>query len=97
MAAHRRGSSGDRCGFTQITSGKRGETWSVAAAREAGSQFLESKGKLVGQKLNFEVHPDGGTIHFELIFDGETIKGDARMQGRDGERASAKLNLKRTD
>jgi hypothetical protein len=56
------------------------------------------KGKLEGNKLTFEVVPEGdadkGLLQFELVFDGDTIKGAAKMQQGD-EKMSAKVDLKR--
>ena len=53
-----------------------------------------SNGKLEGNKLTFEVAQDGRTLKFDLTFDGESIKGVASAE-KDGQRMSAKLDLKR--
>lgn len=59
-------------------------------------QWAVSKGKLDGEKLTFEVAmEDGGVLVFELIFDGATIQGSCKGTGHDGEKLSAKVNLKR--
>jgi len=38
---------------------------------------------------------DGGTIAFDLVFDGDTIRGNANGTGNGGEKMSAKVDLKR--
>ena len=59
-------------------------------------QWAVSKGKLDGEKLTFEVAmEDGGVLVFELTFDGATIQGSCKGTGHDGEKLSAKVNLKR--
>ena len=61
-------------------------------------QWTISKGKLEGTKLTFEVIPEGdsqkGLIVFDLVFDGDTIKGTAKGHQGD-EQMSAKVDLKR--
>jgi hypothetical protein len=60
-------------------------------------QWPLRSGKLDGQKLTFEVATDDdGVLVFELTFDGETIRGSCSGTGGDGEKLSAKVNLKRT-
>jgi hypothetical protein len=60
-------------------------------------QWDIQSGKLDEGKLTFKVEmEDGGSIQFELVFDGETIRGDAKGTGHNGEKMSVKLDLKRT-
>jgi len=72
-----------------------GETVTGTAGPNAGEQMDISNGKLNGQKLTFEILHGGNTIVFDLIFDGETIRGTARGETHEGEKMSAKLSLKR--
>jgi hypothetical protein len=54
-----------------------------------------SNGKLDGTKLTFDVvHDNGQTMKFDLVFDGETIKGGASAE-HEGEKRAARLELKR--
>jgi hypothetical protein len=61
-------------------------------------QWEIKNGKLEAGKLTFEVLPEGdedkGLLVFDLVFDGETIRGTA--SGHDGDnKLSAKVDLKR--
>ncbi|MGA2132784.1 MAG: hypothetical protein ABSH50_10860 [Bryobacteraceae bacterium] len=63
-------------------------------------QWAILNGKLEAGKLTFEVKmenngEDNGKILFELVFDGETIRGTAQGSGPNGEKMSAKVDLKR--
>jgi len=63
-------------------------------------QWTIKNGKLEAGKLTFEVVPegdgdDGGLIVFDLVFDGDTIRGSAAGTGHGGEKMSAKVDLKR--
>ena len=62
-------------------------------------QWTIKNGKLEGGKLTFEVAPEGdgnsGLIVFDLVFDGDTIHGTAAGTGDNGEKMSAKVDLKR--
>lgn len=63
-------------------------------------QWAIRNGKLEAGKLTFEVvmennGEDNGTINFDLTFDGDTIHGNAQGTGRNGEKMSAKVDLKR--
>ena len=58
-------------------------------------QWPLRKGKLDGQKLTFEVETDHGIIAFEVKFDGASIIGTASGTSAEGEKMSAKVNLKR--
>jgi hypothetical protein len=55
-----------------------------------------SNGKLDGSKLTFDVPegPGGVPLKFDLVFDGEAIKGTASAE-KDGQRLRANLDLKR--
>jgi hypothetical protein len=69
------------------------------AGPNADQQWTIKNGKLEAGKLTFEVVPEGeggsdSLIVFDLVFDGETIRGTAT--GHDGEnKLSAKVDLKR--
>lgn len=57
-------------------------------------QFTIRNGKLEAGKLTFEalmVDP----VAFDLVFDGETIRGSATGTAGDGEKMTAKVELKR--
>jgi hypothetical protein len=61
-------------------------------------QWTIKNGKLEADKLTFEVVPEGdedkGLLVFDLVFDGDTIRGTAT--GREGDnKMSAKVDLKR--
>jgi hypothetical protein len=67
------------------------------AGPSADKQWTIQKGKLDGQKLTFEVlMEDGGTLVFDLTFDGSSIEGNVKGTGSGGEQMSAKTKLKRT-
>jgi hypothetical protein len=66
------------------------------AGPDESKQWAVKNGKLDGGKLTFEVDPaDGPSIAFDLVFDGDTIRGSASGTGDGGEKLSAKLDLKR--
>lgn len=63
-------------------------------------QWAIRNGKLEAGKLTFEVvmeenGEDNGTLVFDLVFDGDTIRGSATGTGKGGEKMSAKVDLKR--
>jgi hypothetical protein len=61
-------------------------------------QWTIKNGKLEAGKLTFEVVPEGaahGSIVFDLLVDGDTIRGTAAGTGDDGEKMSAKVEVKR--
>src|SRR5579863_3116535 len=63
-------------------------------------QWAIRKGKLEAGKLTFEVvmeedGGDSGTLVFDLVYDGDTIRGNCTGSGQNGEKMSAKLDLKR--
>jgi hypothetical protein len=67
------------------------------AGPNADKQWPLRRGKLNGQKLTFEVATDdGGILVFDLTFDGDAIQGSCAGAGSDGEKLTAKVNLKRT-
>jgi hypothetical protein len=65
------------------------------AGPRASEQFEISNGRLEGDKLTFDVQMSQGVIHFRLIFDGKSIKGEARGEGSGGESMVARLDLQR--
>ena len=75
---------------------EKGGEVSGTAGPDVDQQWPIQKGKLEGQKLTFEVKmEDGGVITFALLFDGTAIQGTAEGTGPNGEKMSAKVNLKR--
>ena len=63
-------------------------------------QWPIRNGKLEAGKLTFEVvmvdnGEEKGTLTFDLVFDGDTIRGSATGAGPGGEKMSAKVDLKR--
>jgi hypothetical protein len=64
-------------------------------------QWTIRNGKLESGKLTFDVVMEGdngddkGSLVFDLVFDGETIRGSATGTGHDGDKMSAKVDLKR--
>jgi hypothetical protein len=67
------------------------------AGPNSEKQWPIRKGKLSGQKITFElVNEDGQLLVFDLTFDGEAVRGTCAGTNSDGEKMSAKLELKRT-
>jgi hypothetical protein len=63
-------------------------------------QWAIRNGKLEAGRLTFEVlieenGEDKGKLVFDLVFDGDTIRGSATGTGDGGEKMSAKVDLKR--
>lgn len=79
-----------------------GATVTGTAGPNEDQQWKILNGKLESGKLTFEVTMQGddgtdqGKIDFDLVFDGETIKGSAAGTGNSGEKMTAKLDLKRS-
>jgi hypothetical protein len=66
------------------------------AGPDESKQWAIKNGKLEEGKLTFQVDTEGGgSIAFELVFDGDTIRGSATGTGDGGEKMSAKVDLKR--
>jgi hypothetical protein len=57
-------------------------------------QFAIRNGKLDAGKLTFEALMQDPVV-FDLVFDGQTIRGSATGTGGGGARVSAKVDLKR--
>jgi hypothetical protein len=78
-----------------------GTTVTGTAGPNEDQQWPIKKGKLEGSKLTFEVAPEGdgntGLIVFDLMFDGDSIHGSAAGTGDNGEKMTAKVDLKRTN
>jgi hypothetical protein len=75
-----------------------GNTVSGTAGPNDGEQLPIKDGKLVAEKLTFKVEMgDGGSISFDLVFNGDTIVGNATGTGGDGEKMSAAVDLKRVN
>ncbi|HYK87702.1 MAG TPA: hypothetical protein VE398_02960 [Acidobacteriota bacterium] len=74
-----------------------GGTVEGTAGPNADEQMEIRNGKLDGDKLTFEVVKEGGTIKFDLVFEGDSIKGTAEGQRPDGVKMTAKLDLKRAE
>ena len=71
-----------------------GQTVTGTAGPDEARQFPISGGKLDGKKLTFEVSIGPAAAKFDLVFDGNTIKGTAASE-IDGQHQYAKLDLKR--
>ena len=73
-----------------------GETVTGTVGPNVDRQWPLKNGKLQGQKLTFEVQPegDGPLVKFDLTFEGERIHGEAKAQSNEGQ-LQAKLDLKR--
>jgi len=72
-----------------------GGTVTGTAGPDENKQHPISNGKLEGKKLTFDLVPENGpTLKFDLVYDGETIKGTATGE-HDGQKMSAKLDVKR--
>jgi len=70
------------------------------AGPNEGQQWTIQNGKLEGTRLTFEVTmlrdgADNGSLVFDLVFDGESLRGSATGTGKGGEKMSAKVDLKR--
>ncbi|MGO4882489.1 MAG: hypothetical protein ACLP59_16900 [Bryobacteraceae bacterium] len=77
-----------------------GTTVTGTAGPNDDQQWAIHNGKLEKGKLTFEVLLEGnggdnGKLVFDLVFDGETIKGSAAGTSPDGDKMSAKVELKR--
>ncbi|HLY17366.1 MAG TPA: hypothetical protein VKR61_09080 [Bryobacteraceae bacterium] len=77
-----------------------GTTVTGTAGPNQDQQWAIRKGKLEDKKLTFEVVIEGdgndhGMLVFDLVFDGDTIRGSATGTGGDGDKMSAKVDLKR--
>ena len=77
-----------------------GSTVTGTAGPNQDQQWTIRNGKLESGKLTFEVlmqdnGEDNGKIVFDLVFDGSSIRGSAQGTGHDGEKMSAKVDLKR--
>jgi hypothetical protein len=57
-------------------------------------QWPIQKGKLEGDKITMDVQSEGPLVHFELVLDGEHLKGDAHAS-MEGKNMSAKLDATR--
>jgi hypothetical protein len=73
-----------------------GQTVTGTVGPNESDQKEISNGKLDGNKLTFElVHrPDRAPMKFDLVFDGETIKGTVSAE-KEGQQMRAKLDVKR--
>jgi hypothetical protein len=79
-----------------ITLKLEGTTVTGTAGPDENQQWAIKNGKLTDGKLTFHVDlEDGGAIDFDLVFDGDKIKGSAQGTGHEGEKMSAKVALKR--
>ncbi len=77
-----------------------GTTVTGTAGPNDDQQWAIHNGKLEKGKLTFEVLLEGnggdnGKLVFDLVFDGETIKGSAAGTCPDGDKLSAMVELKR--
>ncbi|MGA3185527.1 MAG: hypothetical protein ABSF22_00325 [Bryobacteraceae bacterium] len=88
----------DRSGSAYMGLKLDGTTVTGTAGPDESKQWPIKNGKLADHKLTFTVETDeGGLIDFDLVFDGDTIRGNANGTGNGGEKMSAKLDLKRVN
>ena len=73
-----------------------GQTVTGTAGPDESGQHPITNGRLDGTKLTFDMAREQGTLKFNLIFDGESIKGSASAE-RDGEPMKAQVDLKRKE
>src|SRR5215471_9168046 len=72
-----------------------GQTVTGAAGQSQSDQKAISNGKLQGKNLTFDLaHSPDFIMKFDLVFDGETIKGTAAAE-RAGQKMTARLDLRR--
>ena len=71
-----------------------GQTVTGTVGPDAASQNEIRNGQLVETKLTFEMVQEQGIAKFDLIFDGESIKGSVSAH-REGQPLSARVDLKR--
>jgi ketosteroid isomerase-like protein len=71
-----------------------GQSVTGTAGPDVASQHEILNGKLVGTKLTFDLAQRQGIMKFDLIFDGESIKGSVSGD-KDGQPMSARVDLKR--
>lgn len=71
-----------------------GATITGTAGPSEDQQWPISKGKIDGGKITMEVQSDGPLIKFELVLEGEHLKGDAHAS-HEGEELTAKLDATR--
>ena len=97
--------AGTWTGFAVTDQGNRGSLYlqlQVADGQVTGTvgpradeQYPISEGKLEGSKLTFGLTlPNKGVYHFDLTLDGDTLRGDGRLSGPEGE-FHGKVELKR--
>jgi hypothetical protein len=71
-----------------------GTTVTGTAGPSEDQQWAIKSGKLAEGRLTFKVDmEDGGSIEFDLVFDGDAIRGNAAGTGNGGEKLSAKVDL----
>lgn len=58
-----------------------GNTVTGTAGPNAEEQMVIRNGKLEGNKLTFDIENGDESISFDLLFDGDTIRGIARGKG----------------
>jgi ketosteroid isomerase-like protein len=71
-----------------------GQTVTGTVGPNAASQNEIRNGRIVGTRLTFEMLHGQGIVRFDLIFDGESIKGFVSAD-REGQPFSARVDLKR--
>lgn len=71
-----------------------GETVTGTAGPDENERNEIANGKVTGNVLSFEVPREEGTMRFVLTLEQDTLSGDI-IRERDGQRQTAKLNMKR--
>jgi hypothetical protein len=65
------------------------------AGPDQEKQFPIKAGSIEGDVIKLEVAAEHGTIFLDLKVDGDRITGDARGENSEGDKLTAKLDLKR--
>jgi hypothetical protein len=71
-----------------------GETVTGTAGPDESERHDIANGKVMGDRITFEVPREQGTMRFVLTLEGDSLNGQV-TRDRDGQQQTAKLNLKR--
>lgn len=71
-----------------------GNTVTGTGGPDADRQHPMREGKIDGSKVTFIVDDNSTAIHFNLVVDGDTLKGELKSE-REGQAISGRLDLKR--
>ena len=71
-----------------------GDSVTGTAGPDENQRFDITEGKVVGEKVTFQAANGPATMTFELTLKGDELAGNVNME-RDGQKRTAKLDLKR--